>query len=913
MNIKSVLKRIVKAVIIFEVGYLVLVNLALSLPLTQTLVNQIKPEKFSVHWDKAWTWYPFRVHAEGISVNGQSGSQQWQVDLPAASASIAILPLIFRTVKIQDVAGESVSYFQRPRLKPDNDYAAVREYFPPIMGREINQASQATKKKRKPWDIQLHDIHATGSHNFWMYQLKGSAEGDLQADLNIQTQGGPFSVSNAKIDLKVDSLTINGNHEVLRQAAIKGDVAILPVVFKQNKGIKILPYLDVDAEIDGDVGSLAFLNLYLENFQGMKVDGVGKVNGRLRLDQGKLLQGTDLAISARELSLYLMSHKAEGGGSINMDVSAEEPETLNLAIQFDALKAFHESDPRPLFSGEGLAIAGSGKTALPILQDQEPGMSRLSVTVPIVQVPDLAVYQRYLPEKWQFQVHGGVGELHARAELLKTSFNAELNLTSEHADVGVKDYRFQSDLDLGFNIDNPSFASALVDISGTYIRLGDSRLANEEKGQSELVQTELVIKKGELELQLPELANEDADLKQLSQVLKNYDLNTLLSVANAELEIDGTMSDLSWITILLKNTHDLAIGGTGKVKIHALVDSGWPSEGTLAEILPEELVLKVLDYEVQGDGLIRMAVVKGGENPSVKLDMDITDGLLKRKDEDQAFIEQVVIKLDALGENLGSGRPVDELELHLQIPSAQVTDMSVFNHYFPDKSPMQLLSGKADLTADINLGKEIAGGFVKLNTQDLKGSLDDQQISADLAVDIKLADGVPKDLDFDISGSTILLDQVKVAGAQTSFDQSDWNIRFDLKKGRAIWKKPIQVQMEADVQMKDTRPIVAMLANHREKHGWLEKLLTIEDIQGEAVMNMEQKQIVIPYAFISSDKVDVGAKGVITETTRDGMFYARFKKLKGLLKIKDGKRNFDILNAKKKFDEYSPGTGKITP
>lgn len=77
-------------------------------------------------------------------------------------------------------------------------------------------------------------------------------------------------------------------------------------------------------------------------------------------------------------------------------------------------------------------------------------------------------------------------------------------------------------------------------------------------------------------------------------------------------------------------------------------------------------------------------------------------------------------------------------------------------------------------------------------------------------------------------------------------------------------------------------------------------------------MNMQQKEIVIPYAFITSDKVDVGAKGVISENIREGMFYARYKKLKGLLKIKDGKRNFDLLKARKTFDEYSPGAGGVT-
>jgi len=219
---KAKIILLAKALVTFEIAYLVLINLALNVPLTQILVNKIKPDKFAAHWDKAWSWHPFRVHAEGVSVNGQSRSQQWQVDLPAASASIAILPLVTRTVKIYDVTGESISYFQRPRLKPDKDFAATREYFPPIRDREINQANLAPKKKRKPWDILLDEIHVVGSHNFWIYQLKGAVEGDLRADLNFQTQGGPFSVSNGNMDLEVDALTLNGSLEVLRQATLKG-------------------------------------------------------------------------------------------------------------------------------------------------------------------------------------------------------------------------------------------------------------------------------------------------------------------------------------------------------------------------------------------------------------------------------------------------------------------------------------------------------------------------------------------------------------------------------------------------------------------------------------------------------------------------------------------------------------------
>jgi len=241
----------------------------------------------------------------------------------------------------------------------------------------------------------------------------------------------------------------------------------------------------------------------------------------------------------------------------------------------------------------------------------------------------------------------------------------------------------------------------------------------------------------------------------------------------------------------------------------------------------------------------------------------------------------------------------------LQIPSATVTDMSVFNQYFPAKLPLQLINGEADLTADIELKPETAGGLVKLNTRELRARVDNQNITADLAVAIKLTDGVPKNLDFDISGSSLSLNQVKIKGKETSFEQSDWNISFDLKNGRTVWKKPVRIWAEAEIKMKDTRPIVAVMANQRGKHGWLEKMLTIEDIRGEGSLEMALGQVVIPYAFVGSGKVDVGVKGTFDRHNRDGVFYARYRKLKGLLKIKDGKRNFDIFRARKQFDEYS--------
>ena len=70
---------------------------------------------------------------------------------------------------------------------------------------------------------------------------------------------------------------------------------------------------------------------------------------------------------------------------------------------------------------------------------------------------------------------------------------------------------------------------------------------------------------------------------------------------------------------------------------------------------------------------------------------------------------------------------------------------------------------------------------------------------------------------------------------------------------------------------------------------------------------LEKRQLTIPHALVNSDKIDIGAKGFMTDQTVEGMIYARYKKLDAVLNIENDKKKLGILRAKKKFDEYSPG------
>jgi hypothetical protein len=896
---------------VMEVAYLGVVNLALNLPLTQTLINRTRPEKFAVYWDHAWTLYPFRLHARGISANGQTSSQQWQADAPAASGSISILPLLNRDVYISNVTIRDIVYYQRPRPRPDKDFSTLREFFPEIRDRELEDSPPppAPKKKRKPWSIHIADAHVRGSHRIWIYQAQCRFRGELHSDMAFQTQGGPLSLVNGGGDLELESLVVNRDQRVAGQGSVKGSVEMAPFVPRENKGVKALAFLKAALDIDIETDNLEFLNLYLGGLHGMVVDGAGKLEGHIAVEKGKLRAGTDLKVSARELTMTLLSHRVEGEGSVHLDVKPGPPESVRVAIEFGNLQGFQAGNRAPLLTGNGLSVTAKGTRTFVSPDKDALTATYLGIDIPSARVPDLSLYQRYLPPKLGLKLHGGQGELQGKAELANKGFNIDIKLVSQDTDLGIKAYRFHTNLEVAVRAECPLIGTSGVDIAGTYLVLDETELSQRQE-KSTPWYASVTVEKGVLKRDMPEGIAQETGMKQRLSALKRQERASIWDIGG-EIELKGRISDLRWLNLLMKNPYAMSINGEGEVTAVINIAAGWLAPGTNLLVLPKQLTVNVLDYVIAGDGRVEMEVLKGGENPDISLQVDLDNGLLKRHGEKKAFVEDVNIDLDALGRGMSYNGPGDGMTLNMQLLSATVTDMSVYNRYLPPQSPFVISGGKADLTADINLKPSSALGFVMLKTTGMQSFIDDQKISGELAADIKLAGGVPKNMEFDIAGSSLVMDKVRIDGERKTFDQEDWHLRLDLDKGRAVWRKPTLVEMEADLQISDTRPLVAIISNQKDTPKWLNRLLTIEDIRGNARMTLAQDRIIIPYAFAGSEKVDVGAKGTIDAQARDGVFYVRFKKLHALLKIKDEKRNLHLIRARQKFDSYSPSKGTL--
>jgi hypothetical protein len=333
--------------------------------------------------------------------------------------------------------------------------------------------------------------------------------------------------------------------------------------------------------------------------------------------------------------------------------------------------------------------------------------------------------------------------------------------------------------------------------------------------------------------------------------------------------------------------------------------AGLPEPGTDVQVLSDDLAINFLDFWSSGDGTIDLSVTEGGVRPDWHVAIELSDARMRRQSDAVDSIQDVNLELNAHIEDVSLAETGNDFTLTLEIPSAVIADMSVFNSVLPPDHPLQFAGGSADLTADIVLQREDADGWVKLRSSGVEVVVDQQSLSGDLDVDVLLVGGVPADMIFDISGSELRLSNVRVSGESAQFDEEAWSAQLTLTQGETTWKAPVRLDVRAELGMSDSRPIVAMFDNQEGwRPGFLSNMLTTDDIAGDAQLHLRDERVVIPHAQVTSDSIDVAAKVAITAQVDQGVLYARYKKLDALIRITDGKKRLELTKALQKYQEY---------
>lgn len=912
--------------------YLVGVNTALNLPATRGLLNDLQPEQFSVTWKRAWSLYPLRVEIVGLAADGQTPTEQWQVDAGRAAASVSLLPLLRGEIRVHDLDLADIDLRLRPRPKPDAEANELVQFYPIIRNRDPGALAEPQPESTGgTLVLEIDDLHVEGEHAFWVSHIRGSLPGVLRGSFGMDTGAGKLSVSGGALDLALASIQVGPDELTTDGAAVKGEIEIPPFAISETQGLELLRLPELDAQVDLPVQNLDLLARLLPQLDALELGGQGRLRGRAILSGGELLRGTDLILETHELTMHLGAYRFGGDGSIEFLVDPQNEAQADLTVRFDGVRAELASggtataDPPPvLFSGQGLVAelraaekdpntTSDAQAAPELLEDVDLSFR---LTIPSMQVEDLRVYNRLFPDDWDLHLLGGTGTLSGVLELDSEAMSLEFDLASDEADLRLADSHATTDLLLQLRAAVASRGgsqdSATLDMTGTLLRLDDGALAAGEDDGRDARASSMQFRITQSDLGLP-VSPEEAEAGAISAVLSllsEKGFGALLTTARGGVSAELSVSQIDWIAELLKRPLGLGLGGAGVLDVEIALREGLPAVGSSLQLPRSALSVVLLDHQIDGTGEVSVILKGADDRPDAQVAIAFEDGHMHRRDESAPSVGEVrmdteIFIRDPFGE--AAQDAASNAELSLAIHSARVFDMSTYNPYLPPHGPVSFLGGEASLVGDLKITPTTAAGEMLLLAQDMRLAVAEEELTGTLRADVLIRDGSGEDLRFDISNSSLLLDGVRVTGPTTSTTDEDWRAHFQFEDAEVSWEKPMRLAMKAELSVKDTRPFVAVLDNLREKHDWIGELLTLEDLGGHLVLRIDGEEAILEDAMISAPEMGIHAKGRFEADGREAMLLLRWHDLSAAVELHNQDKHFDLGDAYARFDAYRPG------
>ncbi|MGI9432404.1 MAG: hypothetical protein ACR2PQ_09335 [Myxococcota bacterium] len=438
--------RLLGLLVVVEVVWLVGANLLLNSAFAEQLINR-KPEKLTVRWESARTWYPARVHVRGLAYWQKTRTLEIDVHASEAAASFRFLPALTGRVVLDGVDAHDLAV-SIDRHEPQGPE-------PP---------------KREPGvQLAFTDIEVHGFERFSFGDIAvAGGEPALTGSFALQIRG-PISLTDAELDWKGAQITTG--EEIIAESislGFAGDVA--PFHPKLDKGRKLLQKISGVIDIDGHSSDLRPLRLLLPDVAWIeRLSGAGNVALHAILDEGKLAPGTDIDVAATGLELWFLGFAAEGTGRVAAEVFENGDESRgDVEVVFDEFAFSRQGQQAPLGRGSGLKLT-AGLTARGSEVDAED--IDIVLDIPDAEAPDVGFLASQLPPSLGIELLGGGATLSGHLEVHDAEAKGEFRIDGESLEGTFRDMEFAMDLAFVTQISGRDLEAYEVELAGTEVRL----------------------------------------------------------------------------------------------------------------------------------------------------------------------------------------------------------------------------------------------------------------------------------------------------------------------------------------------------------------------------------------------------------------------------------------------------------
>jgi len=226
-----------------------------------------------------------------------------------------------------------------------------------------------------------------------------------------------------------------------------------------------------------------------------------------------------------------------------------------------------------------------------------------------------------------------------------------------------------------------------------------------------------------------------------------------------------------------------------------------------------------------------------------------------------------------------------------------------------------LLPGQGMLWIESGTG-ELGGRFEKKNGKSVSGQLDlvaddivlkrqETSLHGDLEVHATLSEGSFATRTFDVSGTTIRLDDIARSGTsekqQTRLEP--WYSNLEIEAGVLTFGTPMTMESHVRLKMEDTRPVLILLRKFTSVTKWLDLTRNVKDLDG--VMDLSFGK-----GYLKVDDLDLGGENVeilgwvhIRDQIKSGRIFARHGARAAGVAFDEGKSKVVTIRPRRWFEK----------
>jgi len=372
-------------------------------------------------------------------------------------------------------------------------------------------------------------------------------------------------------------------------------------------------------------------------------------------------------------------------------------------------------------------------------------------------------------------------------------------------------------------------------------------------------------------------------------------------------QLAGRVTSLDFLEVFLRQTHwlDLKVG-PGPLRTDIRMRHGDVLAGSHLVARPEGVSLGFLDYRATGYGGVTWAV-DGNREGHVSLVLDPFS--IQRQGYPRPHVQGHGLRIDATSAAPRFGALFVPKRLDIDMPGAEVPDLTFYNGYLPRRSPVTITAGSGRMSGRFAaIAPEWKGsGDLRLGAHGVGVRFEDKQMRGTVNIHTLLKMNL-EDRQYDISGSDIALTDVTLQDGGATAPAAPWWARFHLAQALIAPKAPIYLHTRIEGTLSDSRPLFALVAPLERSRllRWVDHLVDIPGIAATADVTMGQSYLDVSHLAIAGGKAEVLARLRFTGPQRRGILYASYGAFDVGMELEGSKRDWKILHAKQWYERYPP-------